>query len=221
MHSCFLCFSCDELCCVSCQFAECESCFWSVRKCDLVSDNKRMDKVISEAEKLSDKILQTCICLTQLKAQQKFWLGCLKSLENQKSQNILKIKEDKIEVFISFCITQEFTSLSDLPLDDFSFFSSSVDETVAEGDSSSLDSPVIFKYFCFLSNLFIWSSIVDFSALESPLPQICLSLASDSEMCVVLMFLSWSVLTRILEILSVFWCQMVNPICSLLIPWLP
>ena len=220
MHFYFSCFFLRKLCHVFCQFVKCKSCFHSVRKCDLISNNKEMNKVISEAEKLNDEILQICIHLIWLKTQWKFWLRCLKSFDDQESQNILKIEENKTEIFISSCIAQEFTLLFNLFLNDFLFFDFFIDETVAENDSNSLDSSVVFKYFHFSSILFIWSSIVDLFALEFLLPQICLLSVSDSEMHVVLMFSGQLILVRICGILNVFWCQVVSPICSLLISWL-
>ena len=52
---------------------------------------------MSKAEKLDNKILETHLKLTYLEKQRKFWLCHLKRLSDQKSYNILEIKDKAAE----------------------------------------------------------------------------------------------------------------------------
>ena len=118
------------------------------RKCDLISSDKKIDKILNIIEKLNNKILNTetkTICLCK---QRKHWLRCLKKINNIETRNILKLKTDKykkkkkiqqlsVAFLFSFVLSFIFSNLFNNFLRKFFFFKDTVKISVADFDKIS------------------------------------------------------------------------------------
>ena len=95
MRSCHCCKDAEVVCWINHEYLKCKECYQWNWKCDLTPDYEGMNKIIWEVNKLNDEILKTQQKLTHQKRQQKFWLHWLHELEDKKSKNILKLKENE------------------------------------------------------------------------------------------------------------------------------
>ncbi len=152
---CRACILFDMLCRVNRKYLKCKKCYRKNRKCNLISDYQKIDKIIKKTEKLNNKITELRLKIVHKIKQKKHWFCYLKDINNAESKNILKIEKNKKKIKNTKKISE---TLSDININLFlfaflssdtlfSFISNFVaDKTVAAYQSSSSDSWVIFIY---------------------------------------------------------------------------